>query len=170
MARGIVGDINGEPVVASPLYKEHFSLLTGKCLEQPALALEVWSVRLHGDEVQVQRRPNTVAAATGRHNVVTKHRGVLSYLLPSEFAKNGGLRRSQTAYVAPRCANSFDDGRCHSGAVGCFAVTVAMQTGSHLLGAVLFPVGFIMLYLMGFDLLTGVLMLTRWLGSTAAQA
>ncbi|MEN9463981.1 MAG: Nitrite reductase small subunit [Pseudomonadota bacterium] len=55
IARGIVGDINGEPVVASPLYKEHFSLLTGKCLEQPALALEVWSVRLHGDEVQVQK-------------------------------------------------------------------------------------------------------------------
>lgn len=55
MARGIVGDINGEPVVASPLYKEHFSLLTGKCLEQPELALEVWSVRLQGDEVQVQK-------------------------------------------------------------------------------------------------------------------
>ncbi len=37
-----------------------------------------------------------------------------------------------------------------------FAITVAMKTGSPLLGAVLFPVGFIMLYLMKFDLLTGV--------------
>jgi formate/nitrite transporter len=37
-----------------------------------------------------------------------------------------------------------------------FAITVATNTGSPLLGAVLFPVGFIMLYLMKFDLLTGV--------------
>ncbi len=37
-----------------------------------------------------------------------------------------------------------------------FAVTVTVQTGNPLLGAVLFPVGFCLLYLMGFDLLTGV--------------
>ena len=41
-----------------------------------------------------------------------------------------------------------------------FAVSVGVQTGSPLVGAMLFPVGFIMLYLMGFDLLTGVFMLT----------
>ena len=37
-----------------------------------------------------------------------------------------------------------------------FAVTITVQTGNPLLGAVLFPVGFCLLYLMGFDLLTGV--------------
>ncbi|MEX5294606.1 formate/nitrite transporter family protein [Kocuria sp. CPCC 205268] len=37
-----------------------------------------------------------------------------------------------------------------------FAVTVTVQTGQPLLGAVLFPVGFCLLYLLGFDLLTGV--------------
>ncbi|MEV5826623.1 formate/nitrite transporter family protein [Spirillospora sp. NPDC052242] len=37
-----------------------------------------------------------------------------------------------------------------------FAVTITVQTGEALLGAVLFPVGFCLLYLMGFDLLTGV--------------
>jgi hypothetical protein len=37
-----------------------------------------------------------------------------------------------------------------------FAITVTVQTGQPLLGAVLFPVGFCMLYLLGFDLLTGV--------------
>lgn len=36
-----------------------------------------------------------------------------------------------------------------------FAVTITVQTGNALLGAVLFPVGFCLLYLMGFDLLTG---------------
>jgi len=37
-----------------------------------------------------------------------------------------------------------------------FAVSVTVNTGNALVGAMLFPVGFIMLYLMGFDLLTGV--------------
>jgi len=37
-----------------------------------------------------------------------------------------------------------------------FAVTVTVNTGNPLIGALLFPVGFCMLYLMGFDLLTGV--------------
>src|SRR5690606_32099119 len=41
-----------------------------------------------------------------------------------------------------------------------FAVSITVQTGSPLLGASFFPVGFIMLYLMGFDLLTGVFVLT----------
>lgn len=46
-----------------------------------------------------------------------------------------------------------------------FAVTISTQTGSPLLGAILFPVGFCMLYLMGFDLLTGVFTLVplAWL-------
>jgi formate/nitrite transporter len=37
-----------------------------------------------------------------------------------------------------------------------FAVTVTVQTGNPLAGAILFPVGFCLLYLLGFDLLTGV--------------
>ncbi len=37
-----------------------------------------------------------------------------------------------------------------------FAITVIVKTGSLLVGSLLFPVGFIMLYLMKFDLLTGV--------------
>ncbi len=37
-----------------------------------------------------------------------------------------------------------------------FAVTIATNTGNFLIGALLFPVGFCTLYLLGFDLLTGV--------------
>jgi formate/nitrite transporter len=40
-----------------------------------------------------------------------------------------------------------------------FAVTITVTTGSPLLGALLFPVGFVVLYLLGYDLLTGVLVL-----------
>lgn len=52
LAHGIVGDINGELVVASPLYKEHFSLLSGQCLEKP-LQVQTWAVVLHDDVVSV---------------------------------------------------------------------------------------------------------------------
>ncbi len=46
-----------------------------------------------------------------------------------------------------------------------FAVTVTVQTGQPLAGAILFPVGFCLLYLLGFDLLTGVFTLAplAWL-------
>lgn len=40
-----------------------------------------------------------------------------------------------------------------------FALTISITTGSALLGATFFPIGFILLYLMGFDLLTGVFVL-----------
>jgi formate transporter len=41
-----------------------------------------------------------------------------------------------------------------------FAVTVSQQTGQSIVGAVLFPVGFCTLYLLGYDLLTGVFVLS----------
>lgn len=46
-----------------------------------------------------------------------------------------------------------------------FAVTVTQQTGYSIIGSALFPVGFSMIYLLGFDLLTGVFVLTplAWL-------
>lgn len=46
LSRGIVGDVNGEWVVASPLFKHHYSLGTGRCLEDPALSINVYPVRL----------------------------------------------------------------------------------------------------------------------------
>ena len=51
LSRGVVGDIAGRLVVASPLYKQHFDLLTGACLEQEEMCVEVYSVRLDGDTV-----------------------------------------------------------------------------------------------------------------------
>ena len=53
LSRGIVGDLNGELVVASPVYKQHFSLLTGRCLEDPAVSIPVYRARLDGADVQI---------------------------------------------------------------------------------------------------------------------
>ncbi len=53
LSRGMLGDIAGRLVVASPLYKQHFDLLTGACLEQVDVQVAVYSVRLDGDTVLV---------------------------------------------------------------------------------------------------------------------
>ncbi|TQV84831.1 nitrite reductase small subunit NirD [Exilibacterium tricleocarpae] len=54
LSRGILGSIDDEVVVASPLYKQHFSLLTGACLEQAEHRLKIYPVRIHDGEIQVQ--------------------------------------------------------------------------------------------------------------------
>jgi len=51
IGRGIVGDLGGELVVASPIYKQHFRLRDGQCLEDPERRLRHWSVALDGDDV-----------------------------------------------------------------------------------------------------------------------
>ena len=55
LSRGIVGDIGGQLVVASPLYKQHFSLETGVCLEDEGVQIPVYAVRLEGDSVLLGR-------------------------------------------------------------------------------------------------------------------
>ncbi|MDP3521393.1 MAG: nitrite reductase small subunit NirD [Hydrogenophaga sp.] len=55
--RGIVGDVNGELVVASPLYKQHFSLVTGRCLEEDNVQVPAYQVRLEDDTVIVSLQP-----------------------------------------------------------------------------------------------------------------
>ena len=81
----------------------------------------------------------------------------MSYLEPSSFVK------SMVDSGESKCKMSLRDTYIRSfmagailGLAAVFAITVSHQTNSALIGSVLFPVGFIMLYLMKFDLLTGV--------------
>jgi len=53
LARGLIGDINGQPVVASPLYKQHFNLQTGVCLEDETVTIPTYAVRIENGSVQV---------------------------------------------------------------------------------------------------------------------
>jgi len=53
IGRGLVGHLKGELVVAAPLYKQHFSLNDGRCLEDEQQALQVWPVRLSGEQVEI---------------------------------------------------------------------------------------------------------------------
>jgi assimilatory nitrate reductase catalytic subunit len=54
LSRGIVGDLKGELVVASPIYKQHFSLLTGRCLEDASVRIPVYAARVEEGSVVVE--------------------------------------------------------------------------------------------------------------------
>ena len=85
----------------------------------------------------------------------------MSYLVPSEFATKMVDAGESKLTMATRDAliRAYMAGAILALAA-VFAVTVTAQTGYPILGAMLFPVGFCILYLMGFDLLTGVFVLT----------
>lgn len=53
MSRGIVGDRDGVPKIASPIYKQSFDLRTGRCLDDEAVALQVWPARVRDGRVEV---------------------------------------------------------------------------------------------------------------------
>lgn len=84
----------------------------------------------------------------------------MSYLAPSEFVTKMVDSGEEKVYMSTKdtLIRAYMAGAILALAA-VFAITVAVKTGSPLVGALLFPVGFIMLYLMKFDLLTGVFML-----------
>lgn len=84
----------------------------------------------------------------------------MAYLLPAEFATKMVDAGESKIFMSTRdtLIRAYMAGATLALAA-VFAVTITVQTGQPLVGALLFPVGFVMLYLMGFDLLTGVFML-----------
>lgn len=85
----------------------------------------------------------------------------MSYLNPPEFAGKMIDAGESKVFMSTRdtLIRSFMAGAI-LGLAAAFAVTITVETGQPLVGALLFPVGFCMLYLLGFDLLTGVFTLT----------
>lgn len=51
LSRGLVGDVEGVPVVASPVYKQHFELSTGKCLEDHTVVVPSFPMNVSGSDV-----------------------------------------------------------------------------------------------------------------------
>lgn len=54
LSRGIVGDRGGRATVASPIYKQVFELATGVCLDDPAVSVPTYPVRVIGGVVEVR--------------------------------------------------------------------------------------------------------------------
>ena len=53
MSRGLLASINGVLTVASPLYKQHYCLVGGQCLEDSDYSLNVFPVREFKGRVQL---------------------------------------------------------------------------------------------------------------------
>lgn len=85
----------------------------------------------------------------------------MAYLAPSEFVTKMVDAGESKIFMSTRdtLIRAYMAGAILALAA-VFAVTVNVQTGYSIIGSILFPVGFCMLYLLGFDLLTGVFVLT----------
>lgn len=53
LSRGLVGDIDGVPTVASPVYKQRFDLRTGVCIDDESVRVGTWKVRKGGGIVEI---------------------------------------------------------------------------------------------------------------------
>lgn len=53
LSRGLVGNIGARVVVASPMYKNHFDLHTGECIEHPEQSVRAHHVRTSSGRVCV---------------------------------------------------------------------------------------------------------------------
>ena len=84
----------------------------------------------------------------------------MSYVLPTEFVTRMIDAGEAKVFMSTRdtLIRAFMAGAILALAAA-FAITINVNTGQPLAGAILFPVGFCLLYLMGFDLLTGVMTL-----------
>src|SRR4029079_11624879 len=103
----------------------------------------------------------TVRGARFAANVDFFEDDEMSYLVPSEFVTKMVDAGEAKVFMATRdtLIRAYMAGAILALAA-VFAVTVTVQTGYPIIGAILFPVGFCMLYLLGFDLVTGVFVLT----------
>lgn len=53
LSRGLLADMGGRLCVASPVYKQHFCLKTGECLEDTAVNVKAYPVTLRDDRILV---------------------------------------------------------------------------------------------------------------------
>ena len=60
ISRELVGSLEGRQVVASPVYKQHFCLHTGICLEDMTVALPTWPVTIRDGRVLVSHQARLV--------------------------------------------------------------------------------------------------------------
>lgn len=53
LSRGVVGEFDGVPTVASPMYKQRFNLHTGRCLDAQDTAVTVHAARVTNGIIEV---------------------------------------------------------------------------------------------------------------------
>ncbi len=105
LSRGIVGDLKGELVVASPVYKQHFNLQTGRCLEDASARIPVYAARVEEGWVVVEPRKRVATTCcfcgVGCGVVATAHKhGVFSVKGDAAHPANFGQLCTKGAALA----------------------------------------------------------------------
>ncbi|PLZ03906.1 nitrite reductase (NAD(P)H) small subunit [Burkholderia sp. WAC0059] len=54
LSRGLVGSLGERIVVASPIYKHHYDLRTGECLEESGYSVDAFAARVVDGDVMVR--------------------------------------------------------------------------------------------------------------------
>ncbi len=62
LSRGIIGDIKGTAIVASPIYKQYFCLKTGQCLDDQDVMVRSWPVKIENQRVLLKTEQQKIAA------------------------------------------------------------------------------------------------------------
>lgn len=100
LSRGIVGDVHGAVVVASPLYKHHYELATGRCVEDPKVVLDTWRVRERDGRVEVARRGRHSARPALRRRLVLVGNGPAGMRMLEELLELAPGRYDITVFGA----------------------------------------------------------------------
>ena len=104
--RGVLGGLEGERVVASPIYKQHFSLATGRCLEDPAASRDAFPVRVEAGAIwllpEVKRvyRPPAVAETPKTRSLVVVGNGMAAMRAVEELLDRAPGRYHITVFGA----------------------------------------------------------------------
>ena len=90
LSRGLTGDVQNERVVASPIYKHHFALASGRCIEDPTFSVTAYSTRIFDGLVQVE-----TPRALPRIRLVVAGNGMAGMRAVEELLKLGVADRFQ---------------------------------------------------------------------------
>ncbi len=102
LSRGLVGDINGEPVVASPVYKHHFNLATGRCVEDADYSVRAWPTRVSDGKIWIKTQP---LRKTSRRKLVVIGNGMAGMKVVEELLGISGQPYDITVFGAEPVPN-----------------------------------------------------------------
>jgi NAD(P)H-nitrite reductase large subunit len=92
LAHGLVGDIGGELVVASPIFKQHYSLITGRCLENPHVQVPLYPCRVQEGRIYVRSAPAMVRRYVERRRLVVVGNGMAAMRVIEELLEHAPQR------------------------------------------------------------------------------
>lgn len=105
LSRGIVGDITGELVVASPIYKHHYSLVTGRCLEEPAYSVRTHRCRIVDGMVWLCRTVQAARRSAGKRRLILIGNGMSGMRTVEEILKIASDLYDIEIFGAEACGN-----------------------------------------------------------------